>query len=74
MKRKMFDVIKRKLCRHEYEFVECDCTKSFGYFPSWYFLYRCKKCEKYKIIYCDRVKKELECLFSEKVLEYSKMS
>ena len=72
MNRKILLRIKQKVCRHEFEFVECDHTKSFGYFPSWYFLYRCKKCEKYKIIYCHRIEKELECVISEKVLEYPK--
>lgn len=72
MKRKILLWIKQKLCRHRYEFVECDCTRSIGYFPSWYFLYRCKKCEKYKIIYCHSIEKELECVIPEKVLEYPK--
>lgn len=72
MKRKILDVIKQKLCRHEYEFVECDCTKSIGCFPSWYFLYRCKKCEKSEIIYCRNIERELEDIYPEKVLEYPK--
>lgn len=72
MKRKILLWIKQKLCRHQYEFVECDCTNSFGYFPAWYFLYRCEKCGKGKIIYCYSVKKELEDVNPERVLEYPK--
>ena len=72
MKRKILSIIKQKLCRHQYEFVECDSTSCLGFFPSWYFLYRCKKCEKSKIIYCHSVEKELEDIYPEKVLEYPK--
>lgn len=72
MKRKILQWIKQKLCRHQYEFVECDSTRNLGFFPSWYFLYRCEKCGKSKIIYCRSVKNELEDVYPEKVLEYPK--
>lgn len=72
MKRKILLWIKQKLCRHRYEFVECDGTSRLGYFPSWYFLYRCKKCGKSNIIYCHRVEKELEDVCPEKAIKYPK--
>lgn len=72
MKRKILLWIKQKLCRHQYEFVECDSTAMSGCYTSWYFLYRCEKCGKSKIIYCHRVEQEIRDVFPEKVLEYPK--
>lgn len=72
MKRKILLWIKQKLCRHRYEFVERDCTKTSWYLPSWYFLYSCEKCGKSKIIYCCNIEKELADVCPEKAIKYPK--
>ena len=73
MKRKIFDVIKQKLCRHKFDFVECDKIKNgCGYFPSWYFLYRCEKCGKNKIVYIDNIIRDLHDVDPIKSIGYPK--
>ena len=71
MKRKIFDTIKQMLCRHEFEFVECDYIGD-GLLHKPYFLYRCKKCNKSKIIYISSIIDQLDEISPIKVLDYPK--
>lgn len=72
MKRKIFDVIKQKLCRHEFDFVECDGIRRLGVSPSWYFLYRCKKCRKNKIVYIGNIIRDLHDVDPIRSIDYPK--
>lgn len=71
MKRKILLWIKQKLCRHQYEFVECDYI-SYGFGNNPYFMYRCSKCNKYTIIKIDDITSELSKVNPEKSLMYPK--
>lgn len=71
MKRKILQWVKQKVCRHQYEFVECDYTIN-GTIHNPYFIYRCGKCNKYTIIKIDDITSELRKVSPEKSLMYPK--
>ena len=71
MKRKIFDVIKQTLCRHEFEFVECDYSID-GIINNPYFIYRCCKCNKCTIIKIDDIISDLRNVNPEKSIMYPK--
>lgn len=71
MKRKILLWIKQKLCRHRYEFVEYDYIGD-GLLNKPYFLYRCRKCNKSKIIYISTIISRLNEISPIKVLDYPK--
>ena len=71
MKRKILLWIKQKLCRHQYEFVEHDYINC-GLLHKPYFLYRCGKCNKSKIIYISSIISQLDEISPIKVLDYPK--
>jgi hypothetical protein len=71
MKRKILMWIKQKLCRHEFEFVECDYI-DVGMIHKPYFLYRCRKCNKSNIIYISSIISQLDEISPFKALDYPK--
>lgn len=71
MKRKILLWIKQKLCRHEFEFVEYDYIGD-GMLHKPYFLYRCGKCNKSKIIYISSIINQLDEISPTKALDYPK--
>lgn len=71
MKRKILMWIKQKLCRHEFEFVECDYINDCAIHKP-YFLYRCRKCNKGKIIYISSIISQLDEISPIKALYYPK--
>ena len=71
MKRKILLWIKQKLCRHQYEFVECDYIGD-GMIHKPYFLYRCKKCNKSNVIYISSIISQLDEVSPIKALDYPK--
>lgn len=71
MKRKILLWIKQKLCMHQYEFVECDYIGD-GILHKPYFLYRCGKCNKSKVIYISSILNRLDEISPIKVLDYPK--
>ena len=71
MKRKILSIIKQKLCRHQYEFVECDYIID-GIINNPYFVYRCTKCNKCTIIKIEDITSELRKVNPEKSIMYPK--
>lgn len=71
MKRKILTAIKQKLCRHEFEFVECDYIIE-GVMHNPYFLYRCRKCNKSDVIYISSIISQLDEISPIKALDYPK--
>ena len=71
MKRKILSAIKQMLCRHEFEFVEYDYIGDVMLHKP-YFLYRCGKCNKSKIIYISSIINQLDEISPAKALDYPK--